>query len=77
MKNRLIIIGLGISALMISQTTRFVHSNPQGAPPGVTGAPKALTGNENTCYQSNCHGSGTFNAGPHVFPSIFRETLIH
>lgn len=51
---------------MISQTTRFVHSNPQGAPAGVTGAPKALTGNENTCYQSNCHGSGTINSGPHT-----------
>lgn len=63
MKKVILSTGFGIALSIAIHSTNFVHSNPNGAPAGNTGAPKT-TGTETTCARSGCHGS-ILNAGPH------------
>ncbi|HRH33776.1 MAG TPA: T9SS type A sorting domain-containing protein [Catalimonadaceae bacterium] len=63
MKKKLLTIGATFVLFFGIQSTRYIHSNPTGAPAAQTGAPRATTGFETTCAQSGCHGS-SLNVGP-------------
>lgn len=64
MKKKLLTLGFAFVLFFGFQSTRYIHSNPTGAPAARTGALRATTGFEATCAQSGCHGS-SLNVGPH------------
>ena len=63
-------LGLILASVFFFNSSRYSQSSSGGAPASYTGAPKATSGNELTCANSNCHG-GSLNSGPHSVEIAF------